>query len=524
MYGYTFNAIKLGFYTDFEKRGWYVICTSCNIPQDYDDYIDYEDQLFFELVSGVSKHTKLQLEEVFSICGEWFIKSLIKEWNIRFVGRSPAKFFNSWNDINEIKTYEYPNMTYDSMSVTAEDEGGFKLICRSWIPNLGPFLTGMIRYIMLNVYNVSTEEFKVIAERQQIDGFFYHSVFRLEYDNSQWYQDNRKQSEVTIPFAFNKILQYFPFYIYFDKYNEIHAVGSKLAQIIPNLVRTKINKNFWLRKPNIGSLNWNFIKSKGQMNFELCSKASEGNIYLTENEDSSNYLHLRLQGQMLIFHETGDILFLCSPRLENANCCKAVYLADLEPHDCTKSQLLATTMRVHVIRRLLDEEVERNVSQNQYSSVLVTEMKITEELINQIIPRDIADQLRTSKPFVNTCQVFKSVTVMFSDMVNFNEICATVQPIQVAELLNKMYTVFDALLDDHPKVYKVETIADAYLVVGGIPIETKHHPKHIADIAMDMVEAIQRVKVSFLNEPIKVKLGMHTGPVVAGVVGWKVSQ
>ena len=52
MYGYVFNAIKLGFYSDFEKRSWYIICTSANVPEDYDDYIDYEDQLFLELAVG----------------------------------------------------------------------------------------------------------------------------------------------------------------------------------------------------------------------------------------------------------------------------------------------------------------------------------------------------------------------------------------------------------------------------------------------------------------------------------------
>ena len=52
MYGYVFNAIKLGFYSDFEKRSWYIICTSAKVPEDYDDYIDYEDQLFLELAVG----------------------------------------------------------------------------------------------------------------------------------------------------------------------------------------------------------------------------------------------------------------------------------------------------------------------------------------------------------------------------------------------------------------------------------------------------------------------------------------
>ena len=52
MFGFMFNAIKLGFYSDFEKRSWYIICTGASVPEDYDDYIDYEDQLFLELAVG----------------------------------------------------------------------------------------------------------------------------------------------------------------------------------------------------------------------------------------------------------------------------------------------------------------------------------------------------------------------------------------------------------------------------------------------------------------------------------------
>ena len=56
MYGFIFNAIKLGFYSDFEKRSWYIICTGASVPEDYDDYIDYEDQLFLELAVGKYSH------------------------------------------------------------------------------------------------------------------------------------------------------------------------------------------------------------------------------------------------------------------------------------------------------------------------------------------------------------------------------------------------------------------------------------------------------------------------------------
>ena len=74
--------------------------------------------------------------------------------------------------------------------------------------------------------------------------------------------------------------------------------------------------------------------------------------------------------------------------------------------------------------------------------------------------------------------------------------------------------------DTNPKLdsrhVQVETIGDAYMLVSGLPDRTEHHAKHAADVAMEMVQAIQKVKINFLKEPLTVKLGMHSGPVVAG--------
>ena len=80
-----------------------------------------------------------------------------------------------------------------------------------------------------------------------------------------------------------------------------------------------------------------------------------------------------------------------------------------------------------------------------------------------------------------------------------------------------MYMVFDTLTDGHDHIYKVETIGDAYMLVSGLPEKTEHHAKYAANIAMEMVQQIQKVRIPFLKEPLAVKLGMHSGPVVAGL-------
>eukprot|EP00116_Pleurobrachia_bachei_P008741 sb/3469003/ len=140
---------------------------------------------------------------------------------------------------------------------------------------------------------------------------------------------------------------------------------------------------------------------------------------------------------------------------------------------------------------MLDEETMQGDIQAEYLSILSTEMKITECLVRQILPRELAQQIRDGTPFVNTCQEFSEVTVVFSDMVGFNELCSSLTPMQV------------------------ETVGDAYLLVGGLPTKDDNHAKYAANIAIEMVQKIQQVKVDFLKSSISVKLGIHTGPVVA---------
>jgi len=70
----------------------------------------------------------------------------------------------------------------------------------------------------------------------------------------------------------------------------------------------------------------------------------------------------------------------------------------------------------------------------------------------------------------------------------------------------------------------VETIGDAYMLVGGLPQRDEDHAKYVADIAMEMIRSIQKVKLSFMSSPLAVKIGIHSGSVVAGVVGWKVPR
>ncbi|VDN98039.1 unnamed protein product, partial [Rodentolepis nana] len=117
-------------------------------------------------------------------------------------------------------------------------------------------------------------------------------------------------------------------------------------------------------------------------------------------------------------------------------------------------------------------------------------------------------------------ETFDEVSIYFSDIVGFTTISAISTPLQVIGLLNDLYTLFDRVIANYD-VYKVETIGDAYMVASGLPIRNGHqHANEIAFMALDLLSCCGTFKIKHLPEiPLQIRIGLHSGPCVAGVVG-----
>ncbi|OPJ81193.1 hypothetical protein AV530_011494 [Patagioenas fasciata monilis] len=117
-------------------------------------------------------------------------------------------------------------------------------------------------------------------------------------------------------------------------------------------------------------------------------------------------------------------------------------------------------------------------------------------------------------------EYFEEVTLYFSDIVGFTTISAMSEPIEVVDLLNDLYTLFDAIIGSHD-VYKVETIGDAYMVASGLPKRNgNRHAGEIANMSLDILSSVGTFKMRHMPEvPVRIRIGLHSGPCVAGVVG-----
>ncbi|MBD2181274.1 PAS domain S-box protein [Planktothrix sp. FACHB-1355] len=140
---------------------------------------------------------------------------------------------------------------------------------------------------------------------------------------------------------------------------------------------------------------------------------------------------------------------------------------------------------------------------------------LSERLLLNVLPQLIAERLKRGEKTI--AENFAEVTVLFADIANFTQLSSEVSPKELVKLLNDIFSAFDLLADRHG-VEKIKTIGDAYMVVGGLPKPRPDHIVAIADMALDMQQEILQFRTPG-NQPIALRIGIHTGAVVAGVIG-----
>jgi atrial natriuretic peptide receptor A len=150
------------------------------------------------------------------------------------------------------------------------------------------------------------------------------------------------------------------------------------------------------------------------------------------------------------------------------------------------------------------------------------ERKRAEKLLYRLLPPSVASQLMLGNEV--KAESYDSVSIYFSDICGFTNLSANSTPMQVVHLLNILYTLFDSILEEFD-VYKVETIGDAYMVVSGLPQRNQHHACQIARMSLALLDNVKNFRIPHLpNKNLLLRIGLHTGPCVAGVVGLKMPR
>ncbi|MGD1951284.1 MAG: adenylate/guanylate cyclase domain-containing protein [Leptolyngbyaceae cyanobacterium] len=160
-------------------------------------------------------------------------------------------------------------------------------------------------------------------------------------------------------------------------------------------------------------------------------------------------------------------------------------------------------------------QISQEVQERKAAEIALRgEQEKTEALLRNVLPVAIANKLKND--LSNRTAIasrFENVTILFADIVGFTQLAANTAPTDLVRQLNDIFSIFDTLAERHG-LEKIKTIGDAYMVVGGVPAPMANHAEAVMAMAIDMQTAVKQ-------HPFKLRIGINTGPVVAGVIGKK---
>jgi adenylate cyclase len=209
--------------------------------------------------------------------------------------------------------------------------------------------------------------------------------------------------------------------------------------------------------------------------------------------------------------KTRDVsVIMISADTDAANVARCIELGadDYLPKPFNPSILRAritSSLQKHALRRL----------EAEYTATIEAEKRRSEGLLLNVLPREIAFRLLGGES--NLADFFEDATVIFADVVGFTRLTAMMRPDEIVACLNRLFTELDVLAEE-VGVEKIKTIGDCYMAVAGVPSPREEHKCIATGLALRMVAAADRLG-AMLPAPFLLRVGIHSGPVMAGVIG-----
>lgn len=184
------------------------------------------------------------------------------------------------------------------------------------------------------------------------------------------------------------------------------------------------------------------------------------------------------------------------------------------------SMRVNTYSNVHVkVFQRVAGQLALSVEKSRLYQRVLEEHERAERLLRNILPGPVADRLKAEGGRI--ADGFSDVSVLFADLVDFTEWSAEMEPTDLVRLLNEIFLEFDDLTDRYD-LEKIKTIGDSYMVAAGLPAPREDHAHAITEMGLDMLDLMRMSRFRTpQGDPIRLRIGIHSGPVVAGVIGRK---
>ncbi|XP_059483140.1 soluble guanylate cyclase 88E isoform X2 [Neocloeon triangulifer] len=539
MYGLLLENLSEFIKFVYGEDKWEEIRRLCNVEQpSFSVHQVYPETMVPKLAKKSIQVLGISEREFFDGMGVYFVR-FVGQYGydrvLSVLGRHMRDFLNGLDNLHEYLKFSYPRMRAPSFICENETRQGMTVHYRSKRRGFVYYTMGQIREVSRHFYG---KEMQIELCKEEMVFDTLHVTFQLTFDNRAFGESTLvlKRDEKFLPVNSSLLFEIFPFSIVFGSDLQVKSIGNSLTQIIPDLVGKKITDWFDLVRPLI-EFRFTTILNRANNIFELVTvepimtergleeKERLENAMFSEDMEDNSDKHLHLKGQMVYMEDWRLIMYLGTPVMPDLNSliCTGLFINDLSMHDFSRDLMLAGTQQSVELKLALDQEQQKSKKLEESMKKLDEEMRRTDELLYQMIPKMVADRLRKGENPIDTCQIFDVVSVLFSDVVTFTEICSRITPMEVVSMLNAMYSIFDNLTEKNG-VYKVETIGDAYMVVCGAPEKNHKHAEYVCNMALDMVDAITDLKDPSTGSHLQIRVGVHSGAVVAGIVGLKMPR
>jgi histidine kinase len=283
------------------------------------------------------------------------------------------------------------------------------------------------------------------------------------------------------------------------------------------------------------------LERQGQWRIEAESDLNHGQTRLMHSASPDGYLPLSLLSYVVRTHEavvladagtsrqfmSDDYVkrrqprsVLCIPITRQHTIIGVIYLENnlvtgaFTDERLEVLNLLSVQMGISIENAMLYESLERKVQER--TAALEEEQRKSERLLLNVLPAVIVERLKQGETTI--ADRSSNVTVLFADIVDFTHLSASIEPEQVVDILNTVFNHFDDLVERYG-VEKIKTIGDAYMAVGGIPEPREDHADVMVRLALDMQASVPLLARAVGLDSIKIRVGIHTGSVIAGVIG-----
>ncbi|ESP02185.1 hypothetical protein LOTGIDRAFT_111502, partial [Lottia gigantea] len=536
-YGFVNHALELLVLRNFGEETWEKIKKEALLEMDGSFLVRsiYDDDVSYNLVGAASKVLNTPAGDILEMFGVMFFQFCEESGYdkiLKVLGGTTKDFLQNLDALHDHLATIYPGMNAPSFRCSERDSDGATILhYYSERPGLERIVIGIVKTVAKRLHD-SEVELELIQDKEDCGHvqFIIHekSTAKNAIDTKNECFEHMLSVEPKIsPSSFCRL---FPFHIMFDENLIIRQAGNSFIRVLPNTIdNKKITDLFEMIRPQM-DFNFDNILSHINTIYVLRTKVNVVDLDALEGDTlpTQDTSKMRLKGQMIYVKEAGCMLFLCSPSVINLDdlCRRGLYLSDIPLHDATRDLVLLSEQFEAEYKLTQKLEILTDKLKQTHRE-LATEKAKTDRLMYSILPPSVANKLRHQQPVV--AEKHNNVTLMFSGILGFNEFCAKnsegLGAMRIVHMLNTVYSKFDVLIDPatNPNIYKVETVGDKYMAASGLPEPCDDHARCIALLALNMMDISRSLKDPDGNQ-IVITIGIHSGPVVTGVIGKKMPR